>query len=70
MFTPAVHDALPLPGPALAAHLRLGRARLLPDDAAHVAAHAARTDAALQSGQMPGLRGASDAQAAPTHVGN
>ncbi|WP_448625398.1 flavin-containing monooxygenase [Geodermatophilus sp. URMC 64] len=38
------------------------------DDAAHVAAHAARTAAALHSGQVPGPRGAPDAQAAPPHV--
>jgi putative flavoprotein involved in K+ transport len=40
------------------------------DDAAHVAAHAARTAVALHGGQVPGPRGAPDAQAAPPHVRN
>ena len=40
------------------------------DDAAHVAAHAARTAAAMNSGRVPGPRGAPDAQAAPHQVGN
>jgi putative flavoprotein involved in K+ transport len=38
------------------------------DDAAHVAAHAARTGAALNSGPVPGPRGAPDAQAAARTV--
>jgi putative flavoprotein involved in K+ transport len=38
------------------------------DDAAYVAAHAARTGAALNSGPVPGPRGAPDAQAAPPSV--
>jgi putative flavoprotein involved in K+ transport len=38
------------------------------DDAAHVAAHAARTAAAMNSGQVPRPRRAPDAQAAPGHV--
>jgi putative flavoprotein involved in K+ transport len=38
------------------------------DDAAHIAAHAGRTAAALHSGQVPGPRGAPDAQAAPSQV--
>jgi hypothetical protein len=38
------------------------------DDAAHVAVHVARTAAAINSGQVPGPRGAPDAQAAPRHV--
>jgi putative flavoprotein involved in K+ transport len=35
------------------------------DDAAHVAAHVARTAAVIASGQLPGPRGA---QSAPPHV--
>jgi hypothetical protein len=66
MFSLAVPDALPLPGPALTA-LRLGR---VADAAACVAADASRTAAALHSGQVPGLRGAPDVHAAPPHVGN
>jgi len=38
------------------------------DDAAHVAAHVARTAAAMDSGQVPRPWGAPDAQAAPRHV--
>ena len=38
------------------------------DDAAHVAAHVARTAAAMNSGRVPGPRGAPDAQAAPPPV--
>ena len=38
------------------------------DDAAHVAAHAARTAAAMNSGQVPAPRAAPDAQAAPLPV--
>jgi putative flavoprotein involved in K+ transport len=40
------------------------------DDAAHVAAHAARMAAVMNSDQVPGPRGAPDAQAAPHHVRN
>jgi putative flavoprotein involved in K+ transport len=40
------------------------------DDAAHVAAHAARTAAAQRSGRVPGPRSARDAQAARAHVRN
>jgi putative flavoprotein involved in K+ transport len=40
------------------------------DDAAHVAAHASRTAAASNSGRVPGLRGAPEAQAAPHQVRN
>jgi putative flavoprotein involved in K+ transport len=40
------------------------------DDAAHVAAHVARTAAAMNSGQVPGPRGAPDPQAAPHQVRN
>jgi putative flavoprotein involved in K+ transport len=38
------------------------------DDAAHIAAHAARTAAAMNSGRVPGPRGVPGAQAAPPHV--
>ena len=40
------------------------------DDAAHVAAHAARTASAVTNGQVPGPRGAPDAQAARPRVRN
>jgi putative flavoprotein involved in K+ transport len=40
------------------------------DDAAHVAAHVGRTAAAMNSGRVPGPRGAPEAQAAPHQVGN
>jgi putative flavoprotein involved in K+ transport len=40
------------------------------DDAAHVAAHVSRTAAASNSGRVPGLCGAPEAQAAPHRVRN
>jgi putative flavoprotein involved in K+ transport len=40
------------------------------DDAAHVAAHVSRTAAASNSGRVPGLCGAPEAQAAPHRVPN